>query len=106
MSIGSHPARKAVATLDQRGRLGIFRLTITGAISLAALFGLCWIGTAVTNVQFSHMFIALFTTAPVESAAALAQGLCSSLLFGALAGLLIAWSYNHLGFLDRKGTAS
>jgi|SRR6476646_2442754 len=106
MSADTRSAREAAAASNQCMDLSILRTTIAGATSLAALFVLCWIGAAVTNLQLSHMFIALFTTAPVESLAALAIGLCSSLLFGALAGLLIAWSYNLLGFLDRGGSAS
>ena len=49
----------------------------------------------------SHMYIALFTTAPVGSAAALGVGLGWSLGFGALGGALIALAYNALAFLDR-----
>ena len=47
------------------------------------------------------MYIALFTTAPVGSAAALGVGLGWSLGFGALGGALIALAYNALAFLDR-----
>ena len=106
MSIDTHPASKPVVTPDQRTSLSIFRVTITGAISLAVLFVLCWAGTVVTSVQLSHMFIELFTTAPVGSPTALAEGLCWSFFFGALSGFLIAWFYNLFGFLDREGAAS
>jgi hypothetical protein len=48
------------------------------------------------------MFISLFTTQPVGSGGALAEGLCWSLLFGALTGIVVALVYNLFGFLDRR----
>ena len=70
------------------------RLAITGAITSALLLGLCWLGAVVWPTGASHMFVALFTFAPITSWLALGQGLCSAILFGALAGALLGWSYN------------
>jgi hypothetical protein len=86
--------------------LSVIRLTITGAVSLASLFVLCWAGAVATDVRLSHMFIELFTMAPIGSVTALAEGACWSFLFGALSGLLISFTYNLLSFLDTEGEAS
>jgi hypothetical protein len=83
-------------------RLGLRRCALTGAVALAALFALCWLGTAAGLTGSSHMFISLFTLAPVASAAAFGIGVCWSLLFGAISGALIAIVYNASSFLGRS----
>lgn len=75
-------------------RLGIVRSALAGAAVVAVLFAACWIGTAVSGLAVSHMFIALFTAEPVASQAALVQGLASAIVFGAIAGALVAFFYN------------
>ncbi|WP_372783296.1 hypothetical protein [Phenylobacterium sp.] len=82
-------------------RLGLSRCALTGAVVVGALFALCWIGVAAGLASPSHMFISLFTVAPIASAAALGIGLCWSLVFGALSGALIAVVYNASSFLGR-----
>lgn len=47
------------------------------------------------------MYLALFTSAEINSSLALVQGLCWSLGFGLIAGALIAFIYNLLAPLDR-----
>jgi len=69
------------------------------------LFVLCWVGAVVWAGGLSHMFIALFTTAPVDSWLALGQGICSAIVFGALTGILLAVSYNALTVVDQAGQA-
>jgi hypothetical protein len=83
-------------------RLNIVRVTGAGAVTMFILFVSCWLGTAFTSLRLSHMFIELFTAAPVTSVNALAEGMCWSLVFGALTGFLLAWSYNQLAFLSRE----
>lgn len=82
-------------------RLGIRRCALTGAVALAALFALCWLGTAVGLTGSSHMFVSLFTLAPIASGAAFGIGLCWSLVFGGISGALIAIVYNAFSFLAR-----
>lgn len=84
-----------------RSRLPVVRYAAAGAVALGALFVLCWIGAALGWTDASHMYISLFTLAPVGSTTALAVGLCWSLGFGALAGALIALAFNALAFLER-----
>lgn len=81
--------------------LGVIRCAASAALSLMVLFALCWAGAVVVESQ-SHMFIALFTTQPVSSTTALVEGLCWSLVFGAVAGALIAAFYNLLSRFDRR----
>ena len=83
-------------------RLSIRRCALTGAVALAALFGLCWLGTAAGLTGSSHMFISLFTLAPIASGAAFEIGLCWSLVFGGVSGALIAIVYNASSFLARS----
>ena len=82
--------------------LGLLRCAFTGAPSVGVFYVLCWVGAAIGMAGVSHIFVALFTTAPAASTAALAIGLCWSLIFGTLSGALIAFSYNCLGFLGRS----
>ena len=86
------------AKIGDETKLNVWRCTATGATVLLSLFVLCWIGAALSDLRLSHMFIQLFTTAPVGSPAALFEGTCWSLLFGAIAGALFAFFYNLFSF--------
>jgi hypothetical protein len=86
---------------SNQARLGLRRCTLTGASVLAVLFGLCWVGTAAGLTGSSHMFVSLFTLAPIASTVALGIGLCWSFVFGGVAGALIAIVYNAFSFLGR-----
>lgn len=84
-------------------RLSVARCAATGAAVLAIQFLICWTAAAITEgLQFSHMFVELFTAAPVRSGAALVEGLCWSLVFGALTGALVAIAYNLFARLERQ----
>ena len=83
-------------------RIGVLRAALTGSITASVVFLFCWLGTLVPFSSSTHAYIGLFTTAEVGSAAALAGGLYSSFLFGALSGVVLATVYNLLGSLDRK----
>ena len=93
-----HPSTPAAS----QTRLGLRRCALTGASVLVVLFGLCWIGTAVGLTGSSHMFVSLFTLAPVASTVALGFGLCWSFVFGGVTGALIAVVYNAFSFLGRS----
>lgn len=82
-------------------RVGVLRLLITGGVTAVAAFALCWLGTFVPFSSPTHAYITLFTIAPVNSLAALAQGGVWSALFGALAGGLFAVVYNWTAKLHR-----
>jgi hypothetical protein len=82
------------AKVDNETKLNVWRCTATGAAVLLSLFVLCWIGAALSDLRLSHMFIQLFTTAPVDSVVALVEGACWSLIFGAITGTLFALFYN------------
>lgn len=64
--------------------------TLIGAFVLGALFVLCWVTSAYGNIEVPSAFVRLFTTQPVDSMTAFYQGLFWALVFGALAGALIA----------------
>ncbi|KRA64908.1 hypothetical protein ASD89_19630 [Caulobacter sp. Root656] len=87
--------------LPRVGRLGLARTAAAGAAAWALLFLFCWIGTQLGAAQ-SHMFVSLFTAQPVATPAALAEGLCWSLVFGAGLGLLAAFFFNLFEGFDRR----
>lgn len=81
-------------------KLSALRCALTGASVLVVQFVFCWIAAA-AGVAGSHMYIANFTLAPVESPTALAIGLSWSAAIGAATGALVAVIYNALGFIER-----
>lgn len=83
------------------GRLPIVRCAAAGAVALGALFLICWIAASLGWANASHMYVSLFTLAPVGSTTALAGGLCWSLGFGGLGGAFVALAFNALAFLER-----
>jgi len=83
-------------------RLGVLRLALTGAITAAVVFVLCWLGTFIPFSSPTHAYIGLFTSAEMSSVVALAQGICWSFLFGGLSGAVLAAVYNALGPLERN----
>ena len=82
-------------------RLPVLRCAGVGAIVLGALFALCWLGEGVGVLNASHMYIALFTTAPNASFGAILIGFCWSLVFGAFTGAVTALAFNALAFVRR-----
>lgn len=85
-----------------KDRISPLRLAITGAVTLLILFVLCWVGASVPLYSPSHMFVALFTLAPVTSWYALCQGSFGALVFGAAGGAILAWVYNASASFERK----
>lgn len=83
-------------------RIGVLRLALTGAITAALVFLLCWLGTFIALSSPTHAYLGLFTLAEVGSGASLVEGLLWSFLFGALSGAVLATVYNLLGALERK----
>jgi hypothetical protein len=73
----------------------ILRTTISSALTFGILFAACWVGIGV-HLAVSHMFVSLFTAQPMQSTAALFDGLLWSVVFGALFGLLFSILYNTL----------
>jgi len=82
--------------------LGPARFAVTGALFMGVFYILCWAGAALGIVPVTHMYLQLFSDAPMPSTAMLVEGTIWSVLFGLLAGALIALIYNALGSLDRR----
>jgi hypothetical protein len=85
-----------------RQRIGVLRLALTGAITAALVFVLCWLGTFIPFSSPTHAYIGLFTLAEMNSVAALCEGAAWSFLFGGVSGGLFAWIYNLLSGLDGR----
>ena len=86
------------SAITARRTLSILRLLVSGGVTAAVIFVVCWIGTAVPFSSPTHAYISLFTNADVSSAAALAEGSFWSLLFGSMSGALFAIVYNSIPF--------
>lgn len=82
--------------------IGLLRLAATVGVSAAAIFVLCWVGTLIPISSPTHAYISLFTLAEPTSVQALTEGICWSLLFGALAGATIAVFYNAFSWLQPR----
>ena len=80
----------------------MLRSALTGALAAGVFFVFCWVGAFLPIGRATHMYLALFTSAEINSSLALVQGLCWSLGFGLIAGTLIAFIYNLLAPLDRR----
>ncbi|CAN5285597.1 hypothetical protein BH10PSE14_BH10PSE14_20570 [soil metagenome] len=83
--------------MSEAGRLNVVRCAATGAALLSAIFVLCWLAAALFGAIGSHMYMAMFTPTLPGSFIALAAGLCWSILFGAVAGGVLAVFYNLFG---------
>lgn len=83
-------------------RISALRLGVTGALFMGVFYILCWSGAALGIVPISHMYLQLFSSAPMSSTAMLVEGASWSVAFGLLAGALSALLYNALGRLDRR----
>ena len=99
-SIGSEVGLASFAPSGGR-KLGVLRLAVTGGVSAAIIFILCWVGTFIPFASPTHAYIALFTPAEMSSVQALAEGTLWSLLFGGFSGLVLALIYNLFAGLDR-----
>lgn len=91
-----------MATSSAPPRIGVLRLGLTGLIASCLFFVLCWVGAQVNLGTLSHMYLALFTKAPMTSVAALVEGLGWSAIFGLIGGVLIAGAYNMLSSLEHR----
>ena len=83
-------------------RASVLRLAATGALAAGVFYVVCWLGAFLPLGPATHMYLKLFTDADVNSSLALIQGLGWSLVFGLIAGALIATMYNLLAPLDRR----
>lgn len=86
---------------DNATNISVLRLAAAVGVALMALFAICWIAIFLPVGNATHAYIGLFTTADPRSGAALAQGLCWSLIFGLIAGGLGAFVYNLFGRVGR-----
>jgi hypothetical protein len=65
--------------------------------ALVVVFILCAIVQVVApGVQASHMWVSLFTTAPITSPNAWVAGILGGGIGGYVAGSVFAWTYNYV----------
>ena len=71
------------------------------AKTLVVVYVLCAIAQIlVPSAQFSHMWLQLFSAAPMGSINMWLEGVIASILAGFISGYVFAWSYN---WVSKKG---
>ena len=74
------------------------RAAMALAVTLVVAFILCAIAEAILpGAQFSHMWLQLFTAAPMGSVAMWIEGIIASLVVGFITGWCFAHCYNWSG---------
>jgi hypothetical protein len=68
---------------------------------MAVLMVLCWIGAFVPFSSPTHAYINLFTPGELHSVRALLEGTAWALLFGLVAGVVLATAYNLMARFER-----
>ena len=93
----------AVQHPSARGReFSVLRAAAATSASFGVLFIFCWLAAALSALRLPHMFVQLFSAAPVPSAASFGEGLGWSLVAGAASGALVSGFYNAFVFLERR----
>jgi hypothetical protein len=82
-------------------RISVWRAGAAAGLAFSTLMVLCWIGAFIPFSSPTHGFISLFTPAEIHSVRALIEGTLWALLFGLVAGAILATSYNLLARLER-----
>lgn len=96
----AHPATRATALNTQV--VSASRLAIATALTAAAIFLICWLGSFIPFSSPTHAYITLFTNAEISSTLALVEGTFWSLVFGLIAGAVFALIYNATPSFTRK----
>lgn len=78
-------------------RLSMKGAGVALASTLVGLFVLCeLVENIAPNLQASHMWVSLFTAAPIGTASAWIEGIIANLVFGLIGGHVFAWVYNRV----------
>lgn len=78
-------------------RLSKINAGVALAATLVVAFVLCAIAQVILpGVQFSHMWLQLFTAAPLGSVLAWIEGIIASIVFGFVLGWCFAHCYNWM----------
>ena len=92
-------------TAGRSDRAGVERFALTGAVTVMALYVLCWLAAQAGTIELPHNYLRLFTLAEVTSTYALLEGVVWSWIFGVLAGTIAGLTYNSLGAGSRSQAA-
>jgi hypothetical protein len=84
-----------------RRGVSVTRVSAAAGVALAVLMILCWIGAFIPFASPTHAYVGLFTPAELHSARALLESTLWALLFGLIAGGVVAITYNSLARLER-----
>ena len=77
--------------------LSMKKTGIALATTLVLVYVLCLLVQAIApGIQASHMWVQLFTAAPVGSVRSWVDGILANAVFGLVAGHVFAWVYNKV----------
>ena len=94
-------SRSDAGLAETQTSLSVARCAMAGAFATLLFFALCWVFAAL-DLPTTDMFIGLFTSEPVGSAASLGVGSLLAFVSGGIIGAVIAHCYNLAGrFLGR-----
>ena len=101
MATQTDPNFVNVATAKGR-RISVSRLSLTGGVTAALVFVVCWLGTFIPFSSPTHAYISLFTALGVSTPEALIEGSLWSLLFGGFGAAIFAIVYNLFEGLESR----
>jgi hypothetical protein len=87
--------------VPQVHRLGVGRCVATGGLGLPAFYALFWVG-AFFAPHAPHRLLNLFSAEKAGTMLSLFEGMGFAMIFGGIAGALIAGIYNALAPIDGR----
>ena len=83
--------------MENTSRLSTVGAGVALSATLVVAFVLCAIAQIILpGAQFSHMWLSLFTAAPLGSILAWVEGIIASIVFGFVSGYCFAHCYNWM----------
>ena len=81
--------------MERYRTLSVFGATVSASLAFIVLFAVCGVAQLLgSGLQVTHMWMSLFTAAPIGSVQAWLEGLFFSLAFGIVTGSIFASVHN------------
>lgn len=78
-------------------RINILALGIAASVTLALIYVVCAVvAMAVPSLAFAHVWLTLFSAAPIGSVQGLVEGTIWSVVAGWVAAVILGWVYNRV----------
>jgi hypothetical protein len=84
-----------VINIERYRTLSVLGATVAASLAFVVLFAVCGVAQLLgSSLQVTHMWMSLFTAAPIGSVQAWLEGLFFSLAFGVVTGSIFASVHN------------